>query len=224
MLLSVSRQSSSGKPSDCFLPSRRSRSGGATKRSPAGTHSSNTSRKKFCVYTFVRLLLIVAGAMHSRLIVILNDNDMSIAPPTGAMSSYLARLVSGGTYRGMRETAKQLARKLPKFIYEKAATRRGIRPRLLDRRHDVRGARLLLCRPHRRPQPRPPAADPEERARFRDRADPRPRGHARRARATRRRKPPPTSITASSPSTWSPARRRRPRPMRPPIPRCSARA
>ncbi|MGO4523746.1 1-deoxy-D-xylulose-5-phosphate synthase [Microvirga sp. 2MCAF35] len=62
-----------------------------------------------------------AGAMHSRLIVILNDNDMSIAPPTGAMSSYLARLVSGGTYRGIRETAKQLARKLPKFIYDKAA-------------------------------------------------------------------------------------------------------
>ncbi len=61
-----------------------------------------------------------AGAMHSRLIVILNDNDMSIAPPVGAMSSYLARLVSGGTYRGLRETAKQLARKLPKFIYEKA--------------------------------------------------------------------------------------------------------
>ena len=62
-----------------------------------------------------------AGAMHSRLIVILNDNDMSIAPPVGAMSSYLARLVSGGTYRGLRETAKQLAKKLPKFFYEKAA-------------------------------------------------------------------------------------------------------
>jgi 1-deoxy-D-xylulose-5-phosphate synthase len=62
-----------------------------------------------------------AGAMHSRLIVILNDNDMSIAPPVGAMSSYLARLVSGGTYRNLRETAKQLGKKLPKFIYEKAA-------------------------------------------------------------------------------------------------------
>src|ERR687893_2823628 len=61
-----------------------------------------------------------AGAMHSRLIVILNDNDMSIAPPTGAMSSYLARLVSGRAYRSLRETAKQLAKKLPKFIYEKA--------------------------------------------------------------------------------------------------------
>jgi 1-deoxy-D-xylulose-5-phosphate synthase len=62
-----------------------------------------------------------AGALHSRLIVILNDNDMSIAPPVGAMSSYLARLVSGGTYRGIRETAKQVAKHLPSFIYEKAA-------------------------------------------------------------------------------------------------------
>ncbi|WP_407531194.1 1-deoxy-D-xylulose-5-phosphate synthase N-terminal domain-containing protein, partial [Methylobacterium oryzisoli] len=40
-----------------------------------------------------------AGALRSRLIVILNDNDMSIAPPVGAMSAYLARLVSGDTYR-----------------------------------------------------------------------------------------------------------------------------
>jgi 1-deoxy-D-xylulose-5-phosphate synthase len=62
-----------------------------------------------------------AGAMHSRLIVILNDNDMSIAPPVGAMSSYLARLVSSGTYRSLREVAKQLAKRLPKFFYEKAA-------------------------------------------------------------------------------------------------------
>jgi 1-deoxy-D-xylulose-5-phosphate synthase len=62
-----------------------------------------------------------AGAMHSRLVVILNDNDMSIAPPVGAMSAYLARLVSGDTYRTMRETAKQLAKHLPKFFYNKAA-------------------------------------------------------------------------------------------------------
>ncbi len=61
-----------------------------------------------------------AGAMHSRLVVILNDNDMSIAPPTGAMSAYLARLVSSETYRSIRETAKQLARRLPKFFYDKA--------------------------------------------------------------------------------------------------------
>src|SRR3954453_18353169 len=61
-----------------------------------------------------------AGAMPSRLDVLLNDNHTSIAPPTGAMSSYLARLVSGGTYRSIRHAAKQLARKLPKFFYEKA--------------------------------------------------------------------------------------------------------
>ncbi len=61
-----------------------------------------------------------AGARQSRLIVILNDNDMSIAPPTGAMSAYLARLVSSQTYRSLRDAAKQLARRLPKFIYDKA--------------------------------------------------------------------------------------------------------
>lgn len=61
-----------------------------------------------------------AGALDARLIVILNDNDMAIAPPTGAMSAYLARLVSGPTYRTIREAAKQLAKKLPKFLQEKA--------------------------------------------------------------------------------------------------------
>jgi len=63
-----------------------------------------------------------AGAMNSRLIVILNDNDMSIAPPVGAMSAYLARLISGKTYRSLREIGKQLARKLPKF-FERSALR-----------------------------------------------------------------------------------------------------
>jgi 1-deoxy-D-xylulose-5-phosphate synthase len=61
-----------------------------------------------------------AGDLGSRLIVILNDNDMSIAPPTGAMSAYLARLVSGRAYRSLRGAAKQLARRLPKFFYNKA--------------------------------------------------------------------------------------------------------
>ncbi len=61
-----------------------------------------------------------AGAAQSRLIVVLNDNDMSIAPPVGAMSAYLARLVSGKTYRSLRDFAKQLARRLPRFFHEKA--------------------------------------------------------------------------------------------------------
>jgi 1-deoxy-D-xylulose-5-phosphate synthase len=62
-----------------------------------------------------------AGAMDSRLIVILNDNDMSIAPPVGAMSAYLARRISGGTYRQLRNWAKQLAKKLPKKWERRAA-------------------------------------------------------------------------------------------------------
>jgi len=62
-----------------------------------------------------------AGAQHSRLIVILNDNDMSIAPPVGAMSAYLARLVSGRTYLTLRDAAKQLAKALPRQLQQKAA-------------------------------------------------------------------------------------------------------
>ena len=61
-----------------------------------------------------------AGARNERLVVILNDNDMSIAPPVGAMSAYLARLISGKTYRTLRDIGKQLARHLPKFFEEKA--------------------------------------------------------------------------------------------------------
>jgi 1-deoxy-D-xylulose-5-phosphate synthase len=62
-----------------------------------------------------------AGAMNSRLIVVLNDNDMSIAPPVGAMSAYLARLISGRTYLSIREIGKQLARHLPKYFEQRAA-------------------------------------------------------------------------------------------------------
>ncbi|MGB6348287.1 MAG: 1-deoxy-D-xylulose-5-phosphate synthase [Methyloceanibacter sp.] len=62
-----------------------------------------------------------AGAVDSRLIVVLNDNDMSIAPPVGAMSAYLARLISGGTYRQLRNWAKQLAQILPKSWERRAA-------------------------------------------------------------------------------------------------------
>jgi 1-deoxy-D-xylulose-5-phosphate synthase len=55
-----------------------------------------------------------AGAMDARLIVVLNDNDMSIAPPVGAMSAYLAKLISSRPYRGFRRVAKQLAQLLPR--------------------------------------------------------------------------------------------------------------
>src|SRR5437016_265938 len=61
-----------------------------------------------------------AGAMNSRLIVILNDNNMSIAPPVGALSAYLARLVSGRPYRSLRQVVHQMAKRLPKSIEQKA--------------------------------------------------------------------------------------------------------
>lgn len=57
-----------------------------------------------------------AGAMDARMIVILNDNDMSIAPPTGAMSAYLARLASGKTYLNMRDFGKKVTRNLGKRV------------------------------------------------------------------------------------------------------------
>ncbi|MBS7669476.1 1-deoxy-D-xylulose-5-phosphate synthase [Croceicoccus gelatinilyticus] len=56
----------------------------------------------------------------NRLVVILNDNDMSIAPPVGGLSSYLARLVSSGQFLGLRELAKKFARKLPRPLHNAA--------------------------------------------------------------------------------------------------------
>ena len=63
-----------------------------------------------------------AATTGSRLIVILNDNDMSIARPVGAMSAYLSRLISSRSYRGFRHIAKQMARAFPK-PFEQAAKR-----------------------------------------------------------------------------------------------------
>ncbi len=61
-----------------------------------------------------------AGSMDSRLIVILNDNDMSIAPPVGAMSAYLSRLISSKPYRSIRHFAKEVAGKFPRRLEETA--------------------------------------------------------------------------------------------------------
>ena len=62
-----------------------------------------------------------AGSMKSRLIVILNDNVMSIAPPVGAMRSYLAKLLSGKTYIGFRGFLKKVAALFPRSIKTRAA-------------------------------------------------------------------------------------------------------
>jgi len=63
-----------------------------------------------------------AGALHSRLIVVLNDNDMSIAPPVGAMSAYLSRLMSSRSFLSLRELAGRMAKRFPRGI-ERTARR-----------------------------------------------------------------------------------------------------
>jgi 1-deoxy-D-xylulose-5-phosphate synthase len=63
-----------------------------------------------------------AGALHSRLIVVLNDNDMSIAPPVGAMSAYLSRLISSQSFLSLRDLAARMAKKFPRQI-ERTARR-----------------------------------------------------------------------------------------------------
>ncbi|TVQ83442.1 MAG: 1-deoxy-D-xylulose-5-phosphate synthase [Micavibrio sp.] len=63
-----------------------------------------------------------AGAMKNKLIVILNDNDMSIAPPVGAMSAYLSRMISSKPYRHLREIGKKMTQKFPESV-QRAAKR-----------------------------------------------------------------------------------------------------
>ena len=63
-----------------------------------------------------------AGHLRSRLVVVLNDNDMSIAPPVGAMSAYLSRLLSSHSFLTLRELGARMARRFPKGI-ERTARR-----------------------------------------------------------------------------------------------------
>src|SRR6201991_1435633 len=69
----------------------------------------------------------------NRLVVILNDNDMSIAPPVGGLSHYLARLVSSGKYLGLRRFAQRIARKLPRRLHVMGPRSEGYSRRLLAR-------------------------------------------------------------------------------------------
>jgi 1-deoxy-D-xylulose-5-phosphate synthase len=121
-----------------------------------------------------------AGAMKKRLIVILNDNDMSIAPPVGAMSAYLAKRISGRTYSRMRNLWERIAQRLPqrmaKLIHRAYEHSLGV----------VTGGTLFeelgfeYVGPDRRSQSRSSSAGAEERPRFRARARSRPRRYAER--------------------------------------------
>ena len=61
-----------------------------------------------------------AGAMDNKLIVILNDNDMSIAPPVGALSAYLSRLISSKSYRSLRDIGLHLSERFPRTVQKSA--------------------------------------------------------------------------------------------------------
>src|SRR5471032_2758229 len=89
------------------------------------------------------------------LLVILNDNDMSISPPVGALNRYLARLMSGQFYAAAKNVGKSM---LPGPVLE-LAKRLGTRQGHGGAGHDVRAVRLQLHRPDRRP--RPGLADPD---------------------------------------------------------------
>ena len=148
-----------------------------------------------------------AGAREERLIVILNDNDMSIAPPVGALSTYLARISSSGTYLHLREVDQAARQEAAQVLGAPRGAGRGIHPHLLDRRHAVRGAGLLLPGADRRPRPQRAAAGACGTCATPGRGRSSCTSSPRRARAIRRPRPPTTSTTASTASMSSPARR-----------------
>ena len=94
-----------------------------------------------------------AGAAKADLLVILNDNDMSISEPVGALNGYLARLLSSRVYDNVRRGGKEVLSLLPP-VRQFAQALRVAHERHGPARNDVRGARLQLHRSDRRPRPR----------------------------------------------------------------------
>ena len=153
-----------------------------------------------------------AEAAGNRLVVILNDNDMSIAPPVGGLSHYLARLVSSGKYLTLRQPRPALRAQAAQAAPRHGAALGGICARLLDRRHacsrswaSIMSARSTATMSSGWSRSSRMSATPT-RGRCWSMSSP------RRARAMARPRPRPTNITASRSSTSSPASRPRPSP------------
>ena len=102
-----------------------------------------------------------AGGVKADMLVVLNDNDMSISPNVGAMNKYLARMMSGKLVTGAREGRQEGAREGPDDARARPA-HRGARQGHGRALHPVRGARVQLLRPGRRARRRHPRRRPAE--------------------------------------------------------------
>ena len=105
-----------------------------------------------------------AGAADARLIVVLNDNDMSISPPTGALSHYLARASTSGNLSPFARFRQATGEEAAEAMGTARRPRRGDVAHLLVRRRLLRGVGVLLRRPHRRARSRAPVAGAAQRA------------------------------------------------------------
>ena len=143
-----------------------------------------------------------AGDRGSRLIVMLNDNDMSIAPPVGAMSAYLSRLMSSRSFLSLRDLGIKMAKRFPRGIERTARRAEEYARGILTGGTLFEELGFYYVGPDRRPQPGPSAAGPAQCARGRRaRADPGPRHHPEGQGLRTSPRAPPTSITASPSST-----------------------
>ena len=106
-----------------------------------------------------------APEVGANMLVVLNDNDMSISRNVGGLSNYLAKILSSRTYSSMREGSKKIL--APARRLGNRPPHRGIRQGHAGARHPVRGTGLELHRPHRRPRPADPDRHPAQHARPR---------------------------------------------------------